>query len=152
MSPFTNNVLEHTSFSQINSTNPEPIVITVPSSAEIKMNRRKPLYQNISNLIWRFISGETEIVIAEEKLSLDDKLSRSHHAQFFDLECNTEDLSNCSHFFADSVLNEECRGILMFNQNISRCENFCTKKQDHKKRSSVIREGWTLYTRSVTKQ
>ena len=36
----------------------------------------------------------------------------------------------------------------MFNQNVT-CEEFCRAEKKDQKRSPIIREGWTLYTRSV---
>ena len=84
---------------------------------------------------------------SENKTSRSDQLT-TQSSNFFNLECESVSLGNCTELLSDGILNDDCNGILMFNQNVT-CEEFCRAEKKDQKRSPIIREGWTLYTRSV---
>ena len=90
--------------------------------------------------------GRTEIIISEQEILEEAKPSRTDANAFDDFECEFHDLRNCT-TLSNHVLNQTCNGILMFTPADSNtCGTFC-EKQNTKKRSSILREGWTLYTR-----
>ena len=109
------------------------------------------IFYNIEHI---FTIEQTEIKLTEQDFEQrENKTTRSEQlttqpSNFFDLECESENLGNCTELLSDGILNDDCNGILMFNQNAT-CEEFCRTKKKDKKRSTIIREGWTLYTRSV---
>ena len=96
---------------------------------------------------YSIIVGKTEIIISEQEINLEEtKPSRSFENDFDDFECEFHDLHNCT-TLSDHVLNQTCNGILMFIPlDSNTCGTFC-KKQNTRKKSPILREGWTLYTR-----
>ena len=65
-----------------------------------------------------------------------------------EFQCQSGNYSDCTRNPAEDVLNEQCKGILMFSNKSSSCGSNCDNPLPLQMRSKkVIRKGWTLFSR-----
>ena len=61
--------------------------------------------------------------------------------------CENGKFLDCQENESDEVLDESCRGILMFSSETSSC--FCEDSNNLKRKGDIMRQGWSKYTRYV---
>ena len=60
--------------------------------------------------------------------------------------CENGTMLDCQENKSDEVLDENCRGILMFSNEMSSC--LCEDSNNFKRNSGdILRQGWSQYTR-----
>ena len=61
--------------------------------------------------------------------------------------CENGEIFDCQENKSNEVLDESCKGILMFNSDTS-SSCFCRGSNDQKRNSdNILRKGWSKYTR-----
>ena len=60
--------------------------------------------------------------------------------------CENGEILDCQENTSNEVLDESCKGILMFTSETTSC--FCRGSNDLKRKSeNILRQGWSKYTR-----
>lgn len=84
--------------------------------------------------------------IQEPKLPNEEKFIQTNSTIF--PMCENGSILNCQENKSkEDSLVESCKGILMFNNETSSC--FCPGSNNLKRKSGIIRQGWSKYSRFV---
>ena len=60
--------------------------------------------------------------------------------------CENGEIFDCQENKSNEVLDERCRGILMFTSENDTC--YCRGSNNHERKSgNILRQGWSKYTR-----